>query len=241
MKKSIKIIHRVLIGFFLLIQLGFFQSCSSLYIPPAINTPLFSEKGEFQAGISVGQLYSSDINLSYSFTNNLGVIMNANYCRYRSKLINDYYRFYAGDIGLGYYRKFNRNMVFEAFGGYGVGHIEGKDLGFNDDIKSPTNKFYFYPTFGHYSDFFDSAFSLRFISFSYNYSDKYRNDFFVEPIVTTKLGYKNIKFTVQIGYSFLMNNNPDLYYWPIITTVGGQINLSNKKYNEDKNKPGFFK
>lgn len=239
--KKIIMSYSFLIGLSVIFLIHFHYSCTPVYIPTAVNTPLFSEKGEFQAGGSSSLFSSTDFHTSYSLTNNLGVIGNGSYFSFGNLLNDSHFKSYFFDIGLGYYKKIDRNSVFETFAGCGAGRIEG-DFIFNEhNIKLSPKKFYIYPTLGHFSKYFDSAFSMRFLSYHYFFYNSNNIDFFVEPVATGKIGYKNLKFNIQIGYSFKMDNNEFIVYYPLMFSFGAQINFKNKKYNEDLEEPGFFK
>lgn len=231
------LMNSLLIGLFY-----FFISCSPAYIPTPINTPLFSGKSEFQLTVYTGLLNNYGLQTSYSLTNNLGVILNTSFFVLKPKFSDNYYRDLAGDIGLGYYKRFDRNLVFETFVGYGRGFMENKTNNIDANYSIPTSKFYLYPTFGHFSEYFDYAFSMRLASFSYNYENNKYNDFYIEPVATMKTGNKNLKFIGQIGWSAKMNpGNYPIMNTPFLFAIGAQINFKTKKYNIDKTEGGFFR
>lgn len=108
--------------FIMLIAAG----CAPVYVPNARNSPLFTEAGEFQGSIGIGN--GIDIQGAASITNHIGVM--ANYS-YESRNSNDYYlstdpdnaeyhyhRFFEG--GIGYFEN-QGNWCYEVFAGYGKG------------------------------------------------------------------------------------------------------------------------
>ena len=55
--------------------LGVLSSCSPAYIPNMVNTPLFSNQGEFEATVATGTS-NFDAQLGYAITDHIAVIVN---------------------------------------------------------------------------------------------------------------------------------------------------------------------
>lgn len=207
------------------------SSCSPEYIPNMVNTPVFSNKGEFQATVATGTS-NFDAQLGYAITDNIAVIANGSYADQTNDTTDEFHKHLIVEGGLGYYRKITTAARIEAFGGYGFGKIQTlEDLGSlgMDAVDINFNRIFIQPGIGAATDFFDGSFAVRLagvqmkpgktstIPESWN--------MFIEPVITTKFGYKWVKAVVQFGYSFPTNDNLGYDHQRLILNFGLHFNI----------------
>ena len=166
-----KNIFTILLG---CITVYIFSSCSSMYIPSMVNTPLLSEQGEIQGELSL-TTNAVQLGVDYAFTDHWAAMAQTNisygnftnaYDIYTSKdedstlldltnwgkFNNRHY-----ELGVGYYNMFNKeHFKMEAFGGFGFCHA-------NDENDYHTNVLEKYDTkyamiFGQVNTGFSSKF-----------------------------------------------------------------------------------
>ncbi|MCX6257803.1 MAG: hypothetical protein NTW49_07920 [Bacteroidia bacterium] len=231
-----------------------FNSCTPLYIPNVVNTPLLSNKGEFEAAMNGGISFQagiiptiiSDPQFAYAVTDNVGVMLNGSFSGMKSSdpAIKDFtHRFL--EAGVGYYDPFAKNGRVEIFGGYGAGEIHGyfENEFFKGNGSSRVNRFFIQPDIGFSSDLIDLSMAWRVslvnIELTDSLSRKYsRGAFepFFEPAVNLKLGYKFLKIILQTGFSFPLNkmtyheNGNINSYFSYMMSFGLQLDLFKTKY-----------
>ena len=122
-----------------------FSSCSSMYIPSMVNTPLLSEQGEIQGELSL-TTNAVQLGVDYAITDHLAAMAQTNisygnftnaYDIYTSKdedstlldltnwgkFNNRHY-----ELGVGYYNMFNKDhFKMEALGGMGFCHADDEN------------------------------------------------------------------------------------------------------------------
>ncbi len=213
-------------------------SCAPAYIPNVVNAPLLSNKGEFQARLN-GGVSGVDPQFSYAITDNIGMMINGSY-NFRDDT-DSYHKHYFIESGLGYYGKLKEAGRFEVFGGYGYGDVK-TDVFWQPGWINYTNGYYhrifIQPSIGAVTDVFEGSFSTRFVLVNMHFRDgngydsPANNSFntFVEPVFTTKIGYKYVKFVMQIGFSIPVNNNYNDYYnyQPFIFSMGANLKFGQK-------------
>ncbi len=201
--------------------------------------------------------YSVDLQSAYSFQKNFGFMLNfqniyqnkpeANYS------VNDEFRFSYFEIAPGYFK----NGIFEIYAGYGIGKTSFFSK--NSIAEANFNKFFIQSTIGKNSKFIDFAFSVRASFFEFNktnFKEKIGNEDvlresdefywfgnkleidgktypFIEPALTLKLGYKQLKIVGQLGVSFCLKDIDFDYNKKTYFNLGIHINFSK---NKDKNK-----
>ena len=97
--------------------IGILSSCSPEYIPNMVNTPVFSNKGEFQATVATGTS-NFDAQLGYAITDNIAVIANGSYADQTNDTTDEFHKHLIIEGGLGYYRQISSSARIEVFGGY---------------------------------------------------------------------------------------------------------------------------
>ncbi|NVO02342.1 MAG: hypothetical protein HXX09_06525 [Bacteroidetes bacterium] len=242
---------KALVNLLLLIAFISIYSCAPLYAPNAINVPLFSEKGEIQANISGGR-NGYDLMTAYSITDHLAVMLNGQYQNRTRENVNvstkDYRQRTFGEAGFGYYMKLNEKTRFEAFGGGGLGNAASYVENGLTDVRAngEYSRFFIQPSIGKTSDIFDVAFSLRFGYVNlYNFNKEYQDlhftpyTYLIEPMTTFRIGYKYVKFFIQVGASF--HTEPHFYssnIVPIVFNFGLNLNMGKyKKVEQPINLP----
>ena len=130
--------------------------------------------------------------------------------------------------GIGYYEKIGENARYEIYGGYGFGKTEGfyETSTFDSEVTdADMQRIFVQPGIGVATGIFDGSFSPRFVLVKMTPNgDTFEtggyNTFF-EPVITSKIGYKWVKFVVQFGFSVPIGND-DLHfdYQPFIVNFG---------------------
>lgn len=206
------------------------SSCSPIYVPTSINTPLFEEAGEVQFSGYTGT-HQLQARIAYTPVNHIGLMFNTafNNHRYLDWFYNDKSTFF--ELGIGYYSKLSENFVFETYGGYGKGTMQYSD--YYDQIEIyDVQKIFLAPAVGFVSEYLDIGFSLRYLNYtSFNESENLNSDF-IEPCMTLKAGVDNIKLISDFGVSLNLGNNIKVLNWPIFFNFGAQLSLfKNKKFH----------
>lgn len=153
-----------------------------------------------------------------------------------------------------------QRMVFDVYGGYGNGSFKTLDAAYNGSgstrivndylLRTHFNKFFVQPSFGFVHPVFEAAFSTRFsvLKFYGSYlgpkafedNTSRRENFlkvddkalpFFEPAFTFRVGYKYVKFQMQLLFSVLMNDDTydgyeiSSYFQPVALGMGASINI----------------
>jgi len=208
------------------------NSCAPAYVPNVINTPLLSNKGEIQAAIHTG-VSGTDPQLAYALTDNIGVMLNGSFANRTSDSTDDFHKHQFAELGLGYYTKIGESGRFETFGGGGLGNLQAKfdNTVWNTYADVNSYRFFIQPTIGASTNIFDGSFSSRFVMVNLKQNSISSTGFFVEPVLTGKIGYKYVKAVIQLGFSLPLNSkNIDFYYQPFLFSIGlqGYIFKENK-------------
>jgi hypothetical protein len=146
------------------------------YAPNSANIPLFKEKNnfKFKAGYGGDDYKSGDIQMAYSASRNVGIMVNS-FLAGKTEDVEDSYRTGAShqesgkgsyiEGGAGYYKPFSRKKVwiFEAYGGVGIGG-ENHTYGNLETSKFKLTKYFVQPSIGYSSKSgkFEFAVSSRF-------------------------------------------------------------------------------
>lgn len=212
---------------YLIIMFTVLSSCSPEYIPNMVNSPMFSNAGEFQAIVATGTS-NFDAQLGYAITDNIAVVANGSFADQTNDTTDEFHKHLILEGGVGYYRKINSAARMEVFGGYGFGKIqtlEDYGIGGLDQVDVQFNRIYLQPAIGTATDFFDGSFATRFAmvqmvpSNSQTISTSWNT--FIEPVITTKMGYKYVKAVIQFGYSFpLKEEQVDYNHQNLILNFG---------------------
>ncbi len=197
------------------------DACAPAYVPNVINTPLLSNKGELQASIN-GGISGFDPQISYALTDHIGLALNGSFANRTSDSTENYHKHNFVELGTGYYTKMGKVGRFETFGGVGFGNTRG---GYSNDLWSAyTNanytRLYLQPGIGIATAPFDGSLAARLAFVNLKQGSQRSTGVFLEPVITLKTGFKNVKLSVQIGLSFSLNENIDFNYHPFIFSIG---------------------
>lgn len=125
------------------------SSCSPVYVPNVINTPMMEQKGDGNISVNIG-LSGIDGQLSYALTDNFGIMANGNFGISGYMFCCPHQVHYLVEAGTGYFGKIKENGRFEVFGGGGIGEIEVEyDFStFESYSKVNLTRFFVQPSFG---------------------------------------------------------------------------------------------
>ncbi|MBW1294017.1 hypothetical protein [Aquimarina litoralis] len=204
------------------------QSCSSAYVPNAVNTPLFGKKGETKVAIHAGTS-GIDPQVSYAITNHIGIQMNGSFFNKASQVTGKLYDHQYAELAPGYYTKISEIFRFETYAGFGLGKLQPERENELWDINSNINmsRVFIQPSVGLTNNIVDASFTTRFAAVTLDQDDINRTGMFIEPVITGKVGYKYVKAIFQLGLSINLNND-DIYFMngqPLLLSVGLQINV----------------
>lgn len=213
---------------------GFLFSCSPEYIPNMANSPMFSNKGEFQANIATGTS-NFDAQAAYAITDHIGIMVNGSYGNETNDTTDDYHKHSFIEGGLGYFENIGESLRYEIYGGYGIGKTKGfyETFVLDSITDADLSRFFIQPGIGVATGIFDASFSPRFVLVKMTPNiesfDKGGYNTFFEPVITSKIGYKWVKFIIQFGFSIPIGND-DLHfdYQPFIFNFGLNINIGRK-------------
>lgn len=238
MKKQNKIGQKRYYFLIIISVFGIFTSCSPEYIPNMVNSPMLSNQGEFQATIATGTS-SFDAQTAFAITDNLGIMVNGSYGNETNDSSDDFHKHAFIEGGFGYYNKIGDKGRYEIFGGYGFGKVKGyyENVLFDSQITDAKyNRFFIQPAIGLSTGIYDGSFSPRIVVVQMdpkgaNFETGQYNSFF-EPVITSKIGYKYVKFIVQFGFSFPIGDQELNYdHQPFIFNFGFNFNFGRKYYN----------
>ncbi len=231
MKTKKKLKNSLYIAFILAIL----SSCSPEYIPNMVNSPMLSNQGEFQATIATGTS-NFDAQTAFAITDNIGIMVNGSYGNETNDSTDDFHKHTFIEGGIGYYNKIGDKGRYEIYGGFGTGSVEGffEDALFDSEITNANyNRFFVQPGIGMSTGIFDGSFSPRFVLIQMNpqgtgfVSGDY--NVFVEPVFTSKVGFKWVKFVAQVGFSIPFGDDQvNFNYQSFIMNVGLNLNIGRK-------------
>lgn len=208
--------------------LSILSSCSPLYIPNMVNTPMLTQAGEVQLAGSVG-LSGTDVQAAAAITDNIGALANYTNSDYGTESGSNSFLQQFGEIGAGFYDRLGQFGRFEIFGGQGFGTLTANHDVERWDFKrmATLNRTFVQPSIGLTSDALDLSFSTRFSYLNVQGGSQSFNNYFLDPTLSLRLGYKNVKLTTQAGLSFQLVDNMDFIdYQPFMFNIGILLYLS---------------
>lgn len=217
-----------------------FTGCAPVYIPNTTNAPLFGQKGELMVA-AFGGTNGYDAQFAYAPTDHFVLMANGSY-QSKSADSNDlknYHKHLFGEIGAGYYTKWGERARFECFGGYGFGQAEtGYNYTFfthNSGLVKGLYERYFIQTDLGITSTFDVVTSGVCLKGSYVNFFKFtsgtevfhesRSNFYFEPAVFIRAGWKYIKFQFQFGGSILASEYSAFDHQPFMMSAGLVFNI----------------
>jgi hypothetical protein len=162
---------------------------------------------------------------------------------------------------VGYYRNVSDNFVVDIYGGFGRFNGLTADVALGE-VDFSYNRYFLQPALGVNSQFVDLILSLRISALNYTnlsyevgldsarfiYSEDFLDNnfplpgdvfYFVEPVLTLRVGVRQIKLEIQTGFAFNYSANP-LDYDPFQFGVGVVYNFK-PSYREKPLNTDFLK
>jgi len=231
----------------LMVVLIFLSSCSlQLYAPNSENVPLFTEKKEArleanfsgETDVLSTSIFGFNFQGAYAVSNHVGVMSNLFFAGGEDIWSEERASGGLFEAGAGYFQTLSQHVVFETYGGGGIGWVKRESYYNNSASHEKLNgqRIFVQPALGFTSKSFDAAFSLRCCELFYNNSSNANGDsilllnnrnnssMVVEPAITLRAGGQHVKFQTQFGISFNLNDQQEIFY----STVGICIRLSPK-------------
>jgi len=223
-------------GFLLCLSVTFY-SCSPLYFPNMVNSPLLSDKGEFQVMAGNGNS-GYNAQLAYAPINHLGLIASGSLNN--SQQTN----FYTYNVGAGYFGSIPEepSTKYELYMGAGKGKIMNQSINFFSDqtVNADYTHLFFQSGLGLENRFVGGGIAMRLsyidmqtVDLSSSNTVNYR-DLYFEPALNLKIGYKNIKFIMQAELSQRLTGRNSYHYdYNFITLSLGLQFIMGKQYLND--------
>ncbi|MEY1640405.1 hypothetical protein [Tenuifilum osseticum] len=226
-KKYIAILFRLLVYALML------QACKIAYVPNTFNSPLLRNKGDAQFNVWGGSS-GLEAQAAAAVTDNIGLMVNGQF-QQDKKVENDIevtekWKLVEGAIG--YTERFSDMGIFEIYAGGGVGQVPAKfrNITWDGPPDITFNRWFIQPALGFCNDWLDfsvvNRLSLVDISPQKNW--------FYEPGIVGKIGYKRIRLVGCFGFSFPLRGH-DKRYWDnqfVTISVGLHVNFG-KRILED--------
>ena len=205
----------------LAICLCFAWSCTTLYIPNRINVPELQKKGDLRMSASMG-FDGTNLQAAYAVNSRIGILANYYTVEQREYQSNFLRGGGAGlEVGAGYFRA-PKNYIFESYAtiGYGSLYHRSQDFytpGIINNLDASFWRLGLQSSASVRLDVLSLSAMLRINQMNYyniqspedtpyiNDGQRLRADnthYFVEPGVQAALGYKNIRFNLQLQRSW---------------------------------------
>ncbi len=204
-------------------------ACSpNYYSANTQNAPMISEKGETSIA-AAGNTSQIEFQGAYGLTNSIAIQANGGWFIPEELDNGNGGSGRFGEGGIGYYKVFNENLVFETYGLIGAGRVENhlpstveQYPGTTGKISANILRYGIQPVFGYKSEYFSVAISSRFSVLNYSnirgnltfededqiaYLQSNSSNFLIEPALTLRGGIDWLKFQFQVGPSFNLSNN----------------------------------
>jgi hypothetical protein len=200
------------------------NGCAPAYVPNVINTPLLSNKGEIQAALHTGAS-GTDPQFAYAITDNIGIMLNGSFANRTSDTTADFHKHQFVELGTGYYTNFGERGRFETFGGFGYGKLQAE---FNNSLWNSTSdvnssRLFIQPSIGVTTNMFDGSLSSRIVMVNMHQASNKSTGYFIEPVLTGKVGSRYVKAVFQFGLSLPLNSeNIAFNYQPFLFSIGLQ-------------------
>jgi hypothetical protein len=217
----------------LLASLAFLGACAPKYYSSnAQNVPLLTSKGEGSASASINPDASrADARGALAVGENVGVLANAAVFFPRDDDSGNGGSGGLFELGVGYFKPLQNNLVFETYGLVAYGGLENHFEGANPNGKLNANlvRVAVQPAFGYKHRNFEAAASSRLAMLNYfnvdgdlvrggeseaEYLRDNRMQFLLEPAITLRAGIDLLKAEAQLGWS---------------------VNLTDDEFPQDKN------
>ncbi len=240
-----------LINLCALFLLFLLTSCAPVYVPNAVNTPLLTEKNQFQIKAGIG-LSGTDIQSAYALTDHFAVMANYNFRNNTAKEDENGSKGRLGEAAIGlFFPSPKKAVIYEIYTGFGYGYGKYSDIGsgtFDKSAEGSFNRFFIQQNFAYHFLFVDLIQATRasFVNF-YKYNEsgfstaltKNKSAWFIEPTLTLKAG-KAIKVYYQVGVTYPAKGNQnvmfdygDVFAWlrggASFTNIGIELTIDQKE------------
>lgn len=200
--------------------------CSPVYyIPNTQNVPLLTQKGDVNLSGSI-ELDGATVQSAVAVSDYVGVQLNYSHFSQTESNANGSGNIY--EAGVGYFSKFEKGGIYEAYGLLGVGNVVNQINGDSQNsrftgsiVKSNFTRVGFQQNLGFKFKYFEAATSLRLSRLDYrniegdlaylmvsqvSYLKDNSINYLCEPALTLKVGFEKVKLQMQIQYSFNLSN-----------------------------------
>ncbi len=211
------------------------NSCTTLYIPDAINAPLLAEKGDGKIAVGFGEEGHTGLMGAYAFTDHFLMTLNSSVSGFGGSF---------GDVGGGYYTTFGQPGFrgnkgrFEVLAGVGAGNSSGGNY-------EQYTRVFLQPSVGMATKNFDISFSLRWSHLNFAGVPANANLFSggivqsenaaqfstVEPVVTVAGGGKHFKPFLQLRAISALGQTGNVRISGNPVIFGFKVDLWRKKKN----------
>jgi hypothetical protein len=223
------------------------------------NAPLFKQKNEFTgmvAGSAGAENQFLELQAGYALPAHIALMANF-YTGGKNSSTNtytDYSKNLYFEPALGYYTSLSNILVFEVFGGYGMGS-ESHVFAHNDymsgtgwqwvpdgDAQLSYSKLFVQPDIGIKKEWFEAAISARFTILNFdkvnfqntvshfdelNFLQKNTSSMLFEPAITFRAGGRSVKGEIQLGLSRNLTNE-NLRFEKVRFSAGLRVNFGKK-------------
>jgi hypothetical protein len=222
-----KTIYILVLTIILIILIMILNSCAPAYIPNVVNAPMLQKKGDIQLNLNTG-ISGFDPQTSYAISNNIGIMLNGSFSKWNSNSTENFRRHNFVEIGGGYFKGFGDIGIFETYTGAGFGNISAnyENELWSDNIKLNNMRLFVQSGIGISTNIIDACFSPRFTYVKLYQNSNSEYSFFIEPVISIKLGYKYIKAVLQAGLALPIQKETGFNYQPLIVSVGIQSKLN---------------
>ncbi len=136
-------------------------------------------------------------------------------------------------MGVGFHNKISDKYILEIFGGYGLGNVKNS-YAFKPYVLEPVELFsqrvFFQPSIGFSRENTVFSFTLRYVANNISAKDNLSyTSTFIEPVITGRVGFRNLMLIAQFGYSFRLFEsylNFSTGYEPLILSLGIHFSIN---------------
>ena len=206
----------------------FVTACNPKYYSPNTqNVPLIDKEGETNITVA-GNGNQAEFQVAYGISESMALVADGGLFIPPDLDNGNGGSGSFGEIGLGYYKPLENNLVFEVYGLFGLGSVENHlpstieaNPGTKGDISASIFRVGIQPNFGYKTDNFAVAVSTRIAMLNYSsiegdlifdgqnqvdYLNDNKSNFMIEPALTLRGGLEKVKLQLQIGYSLNASN-----------------------------------
>ncbi|HDP76524.1 MAG TPA: hypothetical protein ENN49_11835 [Bacteroidales bacterium] len=217
-----------LLAFFLVLP-----ACKIAYVPNTFNSPLLRNRGDAQLNVWGGSA-GFEVQTAIAATDNIGLMVNGQYQQDKKTEgdteITEKRTLVEGAVG--YTERFSDMGIFEIYAGGGVGQVPAhfRNITWNGTPDITYSRWFIQPALGFCNDWLDFSVVNR---LSLVDIGPQRN-WFYEPGIVGKIGYKSIRLVGCFGFSFPLRGY-DQRYWDnqlVTISLGLHVNFG-KRILED--------